>query len=81
MSILEIILTSLNVIIESVCTTFLVIIAVDLINNSDNLAKSKKIDIMHLFLVIFISYVINRLIHIFLPDFKWLKKFKKSKWK
>lgn len=73
MSILEIILTSLNVIIESVCTTFLIIVAVDLINSSDNLANSNKIDIMHLFLVIFISYVINRLIHIFLPDFKWLK--------
>lgn len=73
MSILEIILTSLNVIIESVCTTFLIIIVVDLINNSNSLTKSKKTDIVHLFLIIFVSYFINRLIHIFLPNFKWLK--------
>lgn len=73
MNILEIILTSLNVVVESICTTYLVIVSLDFINNSDNITKPNKRSIINLFLVIFVAYIINRLIHIFLPDFKWLK--------
>lgn len=73
MNILEIILTSLNVVVESICTTYLIIVALDLINNSNNISKPNKRNIIHLFFIIFITYVINRLIHIFFPDFKWIK--------
>ena len=72
MTFLEIMATIAGSFVESICVSFSIIFIIQLINKS-NLNYKEKLTFIKLWSTIFCVSIINYLIHIFLPEMKWLK--------
>ena len=72
MTFLEIAINLIAGAIELFLVSYLLTILFSLINNTDNLTVYRK-NFFKFWLIVFIAFIINRTIHIFLPDMKWIK--------
>lgn len=73
MNILEIILTSLNVVVETLCISYVMLVILNFIGNTKS-NKCIKTFIKYC-LINLVAFSINRVIHIYLPNYTWLKPF------
>ena len=72
MNILEIVVNLINVLFESICVSFFLFVVLTFINKGEKKQFDKK-TFVKFWLICMIGIAINKLIHIFLPDYKWLK--------
>lgn len=72
MSILEIGVNILNVVFESFCVSCFLIVVLTFINKGERKCLNNK-TFIKFWLINMIAVALNKLIHIYLPDYKWLK--------
>lgn len=72
MNILEIVSILITIITECICISFLMTAILTLLNKSDVTTINKR-TFLKFWLLNIIAFTINRIIHIVLPDFKWIK--------
>ena len=74
MNILQILFHILNGIIETFCVSYATAIVLRLVTKSNNAFEEKKVKIFIKFWMInAINYVINKTIHLFMPELNWIK--------
>ena len=70
---LKIITTIASIIIESFCVSFFLLAVFTFINKDGECYYNDKKRFLRFWLINSICVILNRIIHIFLPDLKWLK--------
>ena len=75
MNILEILVTFVDVIVESFCESYLAIVLFSFINKNDYLFFNRKgfSNFLKFWAINSVAFIANRALHIFLPDLNWLK--------
>ena len=72
MSVSEILVTAVDVIIESLCISYFLVVIFCFLDKNNRKYFNKK-TFLKFFLINLIVGVINKIIHIYFPSFKWLK--------